>query len=191
MANSTTEAAAGKRDRLIASARELFHQRGVASPSIAEIAERAEVPPGNVYYYFKTRDDLIEAVIESRAKDVAELLGSLDRKQSPAARLKALARSWYDVRDLVAAHGCPLGSLSVGLSAEGRGLDREAAELFATLIRWAEDQFRELGCRDPREHALALFSGVQGAALLANAFDDPAILSGQIRRLERWIDSLS
>jgi TetR/AcrR family transcriptional repressor of nem operon len=181
----------GKRERLIASARDLVHRHGVERPTLAEIAEAADVPPGNVYYYFKTKDQLIEAVIESRETDVRELLTSLNRRRSPAARLKGLAHNWLEVKELVAAEGCPLGTLSVELNNHGDGLDCQAPKLFSALVDWSEDQFREMGCKDPRDHALTLFSTVQGAALLSSAFRDPEILVTQVRRLERWIDSLS
>jgi TetR/AcrR family transcriptional regulator, transcriptional repressor for nem operon len=181
----------GKRERLIASARDLVHRQGVERPTLAEIAEAADVPPGNVYYYFKTKDQLIEAVIESRETEVRQLLTSLNRRRSPAARLKALAGNWLEVKELVAAQGCPLGTLSVEVNNHGKGLDCQAPKLFSALLDWSEDQFREMGCRDPRDQALTLFSTVQGAALLSNAFRDPEILASQVRRLERWIDSLA
>jgi hypothetical protein len=44
---------------------------------------------------------------------------------------------------------------------------------------------------DPHELAITLFAGVQGGALLANALRDPTIMSGQVQRLERWIDTLA
>ncbi|MET0206114.1 MAG: hypothetical protein ABW228_02965 [Thermoleophilaceae bacterium] len=79
----------------------------------------------------------------------------------------------------------------VELNNHGNGLDRQAAKLFSALLDWSEDQFREMGCRDPRDQALTLFSTVQGAALLSSAFRDPEILASQVQRLERWIDSLA
>jgi AcrR family transcriptional regulator len=67
MANSTkTRERPGKRERLIASAADLLHRQGVERTTLAEIAKAADVPPGNVYYYFKTRDELVHAVIESQ-----------------------------------------------------------------------------------------------------------------------------
>jgi len=39
-----------------------------------------------------------------------------------------------------------------------------------------------MGCKDPRDQALTLFSTVHGAALLSSAFRDSEI---------RWIDSLA
>ena len=192
MANSrTATTTTAKRERLIASATELVYRDGVERPTLAQIAEAADVPLGNVYYYFKTKDELIDAVIESRAEQVRELLESLGRRRTPAARLKALARNWLEFRDMVAAQGCPLGTLSVELIDHGERLDCQAAKLFSALIDWSEDQFREIGVRDARGHALTLISTVQGAALLSSAFSDSEILISQVHRLERWIDSLA
>ena len=53
----------GKRERLIAAAVELVYRQGVARTTLADIAQAADVPVGNVYYYFKTKDDIIAAVV--------------------------------------------------------------------------------------------------------------------------------
>ena len=191
MTNSRPKKDGGKRERLIASAAELCHRYGLERPTLAEIADAADVPAGNVYYYFKTKDQLIEAVVESRAAEVRQLLATLDRRRSPAARLKALARNWVEVKQLVADEGCPLGTLSVDLNNHGDGLDRQAEKLFSALIDWSEDQFRQIEQRRAHEHAITLISTVQGAAILSNAFNDPEILVTQENLLERWIDSLA
>jgi TetR/AcrR family transcriptional regulator, transcriptional repressor for nem operon len=99
-------------------------------------------------------------------------------------------RNWDEMRETVARHGCPLGTLCSELDKTGGGADREAAAVLSVIVDWAEGQFRQLGRRDARDLALALFAGVQGAALLANTFRDPTILTRQGRHLERWIDSL-
>ena len=56
--------AAGKRERLVAAARKMFHEQGVEKTTLAEIAAAAEVPVGNVFYYFKTKDAIVSAVID-------------------------------------------------------------------------------------------------------------------------------
>ena len=119
------------------------------------------------------------------------LIASVERARTPQARLNALVRNWVDMRDAVVRHGCPMGTLCAELDKDEGGLDRDAARVLAVIIDWVEDQFRQLGRSDARDLAVALFSGIQGAALLANAFRDPTILSRQARHLERWIDSLS
>jgi AcrR family transcriptional regulator len=190
MTNSVGTTRPGKRERLVDSAGELLHRQGVERSTLAEIAQAADVPPGNVYYYFKTRDELVRAVIEARRAEIRGLLDSIDRRPAPRARLKALVRSWDDVADLVAASGCPLGSLSSELNKHGDALADEAAQLFHLVIDWASAQFKALGRRDGRDLAITLFAGVQGAALLANTLRDPKVMSREVRRLERWIDSV-
>jgi TetR/AcrR family transcriptional regulator, transcriptional repressor for nem operon len=191
MANSVASKSAGKRERLVASATGLFHEQGMHRTTLAEVAERADVPVGNVYYYFKTKDELVAAVLDSYEVQAATLIESFARGRTPQARLKALVRNWVEMRDAVVRHGCPMGTLCAELDKNQSGLDREAAKVLATIIDWAEDQFRQLGRSDARDLALALFSGIQGAALLANTFRDPTILTRQARHLELWIDSLS
>ena len=190
MANSVATSA-GKRERLVAGAATLFHEQGVHRTTLAEVAERADVPLGNVYYYFKTKDELVSAVLDGYLEQAATLIDTFGRGRTPQARLKALVRNWVDMREAVVRHGCPMGTLCAELDKNESGLDREAAKVLARIIDWAEDQFRQLGRSDARDLALALFSGIQGAALLANTFRDPTILNRQARRLERWIDSLS
>ena len=90
----------------------------------------------------------------------------------------------------MARHGCPIGSLCAELSKRHDGLDGNASEAFTMVIDWAEEQFRELGQRDARDLAIALFGAVQGAALLSNTLHDAELMVRQTRRLERWIDLL-
>ena len=70
------------------------------------------MPAGNVYYYFKTKDDVIAAVIEAHAQQVKTTLALIDaRHRSPKSRLKALVREFTAQSEIVAQYGCPLGSL--------------------------------------------------------------------------------
>jgi TetR/AcrR family transcriptional repressor of nem operon len=179
----------GKRERLVESARALIHEQGVHRTTLAEVAERADVPLGNVYYYFKSKDELVRAVLQGYQEQAGALVEAFERHRSPQARLKALVRNWADMRDEIVRHGCPMGTLCSELDKLGDGADRDAAAVMARIIDWAEDQFRELGRGDARDLAVGLFAGIQGAALLANTFRDPDILTRQGRHLERWIDS--
>lgn len=179
----------GKRERLIKSAKTLIHEQGVHPTTLADVAKRADVPPGNVYYYFKTKEDLIRAVVDSYLDDADTLLADLDRLRSPQSRLKGLTRGWLDVADTVADHGCPVGSLCAELNKSE--LRDAGAGILGRISTWAEKQFRQLGRRDARDLAMALLSGIQGSALLANTFHDDTIMARQARYLEKWIDSLA
>jgi len=191
MTDSSTELGTGKRQRLVASARELIHKQGVEKTTIADIAQAADVPVGNVYYYFKTKDELVDAAIDGHAADVRAMLGSLARHRTPQARLKALIRELMSQRELAADYGCPLGSLCSELDKRTDTLARSCSELLQLPVDWAAQQFRLMGRRDARDLAVALIASYEGIALLTNTFHDPELMTREGRRLERWIDSLA
>ncbi|MFD4912558.1 TetR/AcrR family transcriptional regulator [Streptomyces virginiae] len=181
----------GKRERLATAAAQVLHAQGVAQTTLADIAQAAEVPVGNVYYYFKTKDDLVEAAIDAHAENLRAMIAALDELPTPAERLKALLAGWVERRELTARYGCPTGTLASELDKRADGLDRSIATVMRALLDWVEQQFRAMGHPDAREPAVALIASYQGISLLTNTFRDPDLMTVEARRLERWIDSLA
>ncbi|WP_179852865.1 TetR/AcrR family transcriptional regulator [Streptomyces sp. 1331.2] len=183
--------ASQKRRRLSAAAARVLHEQGVERTTLADIAREADVPVGNVYYYFKTKDELVRAALSEHGAYLDELTGGLEQLADPRDRLKALVQAWIDQRDLAARFGCPTGTLAVELDKRADGdLDVEAGAMLRRLLDWAAGQFRELGLPDPDGLALTLVAGYQGMSLLANALRDPDVMTREGARLLRWLDSL-
>jgi TetR/AcrR family transcriptional regulator, transcriptional repressor for nem operon len=180
-----------KRERLVEGARDALYEQGVERTTIADVARAAEVPLGNVYYYFKTKDELIAAVIERHLRSIEALLAALEHHRSPAERLKALVRALTDEHDSIVEHGCPLGSLCFELDKRNDAFGRRQAPLLQLPIDWATEQFRALGARYPHDQAVALIAAYQGIALLTNTLGDPDLMAREARRLERWIDQFA
>ncbi len=192
MTDSAARAArAGKRERLVTAACQVLYEQGVERTTLADIALAADVPVGNVYYYFKTKDQLVEAAIRAHGERLRTTLAALDRRRTPQGRLKGILREWMSQRELVAKYGCPFGTLACELDKLTNGLDRTAADMMGILTGWVEQQFRAMGRADARDLAISLVASYQGIALLTNAFRDPELMAREGRRLERWIDSLS
>jgi TetR/AcrR family transcriptional regulator, transcriptional repressor for nem operon len=194
VANSTRgrRQGADKRRRLTAAAARVVHEQGAERTTIADIAVAAGVPVGNVYYYFKTKDELVRAALTEQASYLAGLTTRLDQLPGPLHRLKGLIAAWVDQRDVAARFGCPTGTLAVELDKRGDGtLDAEAAAVIRQLLDWAEEQFRQLGQPDPAGLAITLLAGYQGMSLLANALRDPGIMTREGDRLTRWLDTLA
>ena len=189
--SAVRDAPAGKRERLVAAACQVLHEQGVERTTLADIAQAAGVPVGNVYYYFKTKDQLVEAAINAHGELLETTLAALDRRRTPQARLKGIIHEWTSQRELVARYGCPFGSLACELDKRTSGLDGTAASTLRILTGWVEQQFRSMGRADARDLAFALVASYQGIALLTNTFRDPELMVREGRRLERWIDSLS
>jgi TetR/AcrR family transcriptional repressor of nem operon len=168
-----------------------MYENGVEKSALADIAAAADVPLGNVYYYFKTKDALVSAVIEDYQQTFGELRTLVSQGADPAARLKALVAALTERRERLASYGCRIGSLSSELSKRGDDSGAAVAAILAGLIDWAEIQFREMGRADARELATALIAAYEGIAVLAAALRDPGLISTETARLSRWIDSLT
>jgi TetR/AcrR family transcriptional repressor of nem operon len=180
----------GKRERLTAAAVQMLHEQGVEKTTLADVARAADIPVGNVYYYFKTKDELVEAAIGAHAQGLQAMIASLAELSTPQDRLKTLISGWVQQRDLAARFGCPTGTLCSELDKRADGLDRTAARVMQGLIDWSEQQFRSMGRSDSRDLAVALIAAYQGISLLTNTFRDPELMTREGDRLERWIDSL-
>ncbi|MBF6354116.1 TetR/AcrR family transcriptional regulator [Nocardia higoensis] len=169
----------------------MFHRQGVEKTTIADIARAAEVPVGNVYYYFKTKDELVRAAIGAHARTLDDMIAELDELDDPADRLRAMVRGWTENRDMAARFGCPTGTLATELDKRRDGLDSELADVMRALVEWSEQQFARMGRSDAHELAVALIAAYQGISLLTNTFRDPELMETEGHRLERWIDSLA
>ncbi|MFH9350358.1 TetR/AcrR family transcriptional regulator [Kitasatospora sp. NPDC017646] len=184
-------AAAAKRRRLSAAAARVLHEQGVERTAIADIAKAADVPVGNVYYYFKTKDDLVEAALTEHAARLTALTDELDRLPDPRARLKALVHAWLSQRETAARYGCPTGTLAAELDKRTPGgLDHTAAQVIRRLLDWTTAQFHALGTADPDGNAVTLIAAYQGMSLLTNALRDPDLMTREGTRLLSWLDNV-
>ena len=179
-----------KGERLIAAACEVMYAQGVEKTTLADIAAAAGIPLGNVYYYFKTKNDLLQAVIETHLHEIGATLAAIEAAHAtPRERLKALFGALAEQSDLIARQGCPHGSLCLELDkrADGPGL---AAELIRVPVDWAERQFQAMGRPDARDLAVEVIARYQGTALLTSTLRDPDLMAREADRIVQWIDAL-
>jgi TetR/AcrR family transcriptional regulator, transcriptional repressor for nem operon len=180
----------GKRKRLTDAACRVFYANGVERTTLADVAAAAGVPLGNVYYYFKTKHDLIGAVVEAHLSEAREMLAGVEAAHDdPRDRLKALFAALTEQSELIARYGCPHGSLCTELDKlpDGPGL---AAELMRVPLDWAERQFSALGRADARDLAVEVIARYQGSALLASTLRDPGLMARESARVAAWLDAI-
>ena len=181
---------AEKRFELVRAASHLLHEQGFYRTTLADVAGRAAIPLGNVYYYFRTKEALAEAVVHGHVSALeAHLAGFVVAHVDPRKRLRALVLGPLGYVDLVVRFGCPHGSLCQELDklSSDSPLARAAARLLGVYIEWANTQFRALGFapRDARSRAQDLVGSIQGAMLIAHTMRSRATLERQLHRLER------
>lgn len=180
-----------KRVRLITGADKLFHQQGINTTTLANIAQLADVPLGNVYYYFKSKESIILAVIEYRLKMLQQLFEELNAITTPKERIKALVEKLVSNSEVITGFGDPLGSLCLELSKENGELHKAAVALMQIVMSWCETQFNELGKQSTaKQLALHLVASLQGISLLTLTFKNPNYLKEYSVFLANWLNTI-
>jgi len=184
-------AATNKRERLVQAAKDLIHRQGYNKTTLADIADSSGVPLGNVYYYFKTKDEIGSAVIHERSEELDHMYDQWNELPNALDRLNALLDLPLQMRAVITSSGCPIGSLAQELNKENNDLTSEAARLLNNQVDWAAEQFKQLGSPRPEEDAVFLLSTIQGSLLFANSLRQPDTVNRQISRLRKWLENFT
>jgi len=181
-----------KRDRMIEAAKAKFYQQGVARTTLADIAQQAQVPLGNVYYHFQMKEALVQAVVQAHMQELHSMFRKWDRIADPCQRLLALLKIACEHEHVLARYGCPYGSLCQELDKEDDQLANVAAQIFQVYLDWTETQFRLQGSdeQEAKDLAIDLISSLQGTYVLTASFRSPELLERKLQRLEMWIRTL-
>lgn len=79
------------RERLIDVARQLFARQGIENTTMNDIASASDRGRRTVYTYFRTKDDIYQAVIEDESKKMLqELEAKVGHESTPGGKLRAL-----------------------------------------------------------------------------------------------------
>ena len=179
-----------KRERLISAADALIHRQGFHRTTLAHIAEEAKVPLGNVYYYFKTKEDICKAVIMERKQELSHMLKNCCRRREPKEALMNLIKVMISHRKELVEAGCPLGGLCQELDEEFAGLMDSADSCMKFLVAWSTEQFRLMGMKQAEQLGFEFVARIEGVILLGNILNDPQQLKQQLKAVADWITGL-
>src|SRR5258708_13985382 len=127
-----------KRSRLVSAAVDLAYQNGFGATSLADIAREAKVPLGNVYYYFKTKDEIGDAIVELRLAQLSAQRQRWSEAGSPKDRLCACVQAVFENKGFLAQRACPVGTFCSQRHKTGGPVPTRATELLAQHIAWIE-----------------------------------------------------
>jgi AcrR family transcriptional regulator len=181
------------RQRIVEAANRLFYHQGYNRTSFSDVVEAANVPRGNIYYYFKTKDEILEAAIRYRVERITLMLEAWNGTyRTPIERLHRFIAILTNSADAIMRYGCPMGTLNTELGKDQDRLQQQAENLFKIFESWLADQFSELGyAGEAYELALRLMSMGQGINVMAHVHNDPGFLRREKERLDRWVDDLA
>lgn len=186
------DTASTTRALIVQAADELFYQRGFDHTSFADIAQAVKISRGNFYYHYKTKDEILDAVIDARRAKIRAMLAHWDSEsETPEQCIRSFIHILIANQALIEQYGCPVGSLCGEMAKLDHPLRGKASELFTEFRDWLRGHFIRLG-RDAEADALAMhvLARSQGIAILANTFHDKDFVAYEVRQLEAWLDTL-
>ena len=179
------------RDHIVEAADRLFYRRGYEHTSFSDIADVVRISRGNFYYHFKTKDEILDAVIDARLADTEAMLERWEAEgHQPADRIRSFIKILIANRADLKRYGCPVGTLCAELAKLDHASQAEANRLFTLFRTWLRRQFTLLGRgADADALAMHLLARSQGVATLASAFRDEAFIKREVAQLCDWLRS--
>lgn len=161
------------RERLIATAAELFRRQGYAQTGVNQIIQEANATSGSFYHFFSAKEDLLLAVVDHMAAAFeAEVFEpAAERSDDPIEELFAvLALYRRQLADGGMVVGSPMASLSAEVSENHPHVRARLAEVFASWAGRVEGLLAAAGDRlppglDRRALAELVVCAVEGAVL--------------------------
>lgn len=163
-------AAADTRTQVLSVARELFVAQGFAATTTRELADRLGFTKAALYYHFRTKDDLLAALVEPIIAQLRRLVTDSPLRRSAAAR-RALLAAYIDIAasdlDLVRV-------LTEDPSAARRPATAEHAAHYQRMLHLLCGH--EKPDTTERARARAALGAIRDALIRAEEDEDPEIL---------------
>jgi AcrR family transcriptional regulator len=83
-------------DRILVAALELFSEHGFEGTTLQQIADRLGVTKAALYYHFRSKDELLSALVDPAVADLDDLLNEHESGRSTAGRRRAFLDAYID-----------------------------------------------------------------------------------------------
>ena len=168
----TKEDAEQTRLKVIAAALELFSRNGYSNTTLAMIAEAAGFSRGPIYWHFKSKDELYQAVLTVSQEPLERLIErSRELAGKPAAALEHFVNEWfrlllddrwYRQSFEILLNKTELTAQMASTLKRERKLTRDMVQLLEELIELGQQEQVIQHCQAPRALALLLYSSLMG-----------------------------
>ena len=180
------------RERIIEAANRLFYTKGFNQTSVSDVADSVGITKGNLHYHFKSKEELLEAIINFRKTSINEMLEQWnDEFPEAKAKLKRFVQMLLNEEKDIIRYGCPMGSLNAELGKFQPTLQANSKEMFDLFQHWLEVVFKQLDSKKSKARSRHLLAMGQGASMMSYVYSDAKILKDECRLMNEWIDALN
>ncbi|WP_095590197.1 TetR/AcrR family transcriptional regulator [Actibacterium ureilyticum] len=162
------------RDRILSAATELFCHNGFAATGVDTIAHHAGTAKSTLYAHFKSKDNLIEAVLEREGQAWRSwFFGQLNKTAgTPAQKIASvfdILELWFSDPEF---YGCPFINAISESNSEDDRLRAAVASHKSHLNLWLHAQALEMGFSDPGALVRQMTVLIDGAIVAAQVSRD-------------------
>lgn len=177
------------RRQIVEAADQLFYRQGFEHTSFTDIAQAVSISRGNFYYHFKTKDEILDAVINHRLETTQRMLDEWEAEsQTPEECIRRFIQILIMNKAKIKQYGCPVGTLCTELAKLNHGSQAEANKLFELFQAWLRKQFVLLGFdAEADDLAMHVLARSQGIATLAQAFRNEEFIRREVTLMEDWL----
>jgi AcrR family transcriptional regulator len=182
----------------VTAALELFWSRGYERTSLAEVCRAAEVNPGSLYYFFPSKESLLESTLDRLLETIEEglLHPAWEGVTDPIERIFALLDAYR--RGLEASaftYGCPVGSMALEWREPPEGVRRRLAANFDAWTSAVRQCLEAASDRLPPgtdldRLATFVLTTMEGGVMLARTHRHAAAFDRSVAALRDYSDRL-
>jgi AcrR family transcriptional regulator len=186
------------RQRIVESALYLFWLRGYAATSIGEVLERAKANPGSFYFLFKTKEELLLAVLDLyiQSLDAVVMNPVLAEISDPIDRIFGVLNFYrQNLLKTGCTYGCPIGRLALEIPEEQSRITRRIADNFDGWTAAIEKCLADARPRLPAStglHSLSKFvlTTMEGGVMQSRAHQSIEPFEASVQHLRAYFDLL-
>lgn len=172
-----------KKEILIESAFELFQEHPYQSATLAMLSEKSQIPLGNIYYYFKSKELLLEAVVDFFVAKIRARLVECQNQGSSKARLKLFLQYYLNDSAHICQWGDPLFLLTRSLPPEQ---EKKIQEFLELIQKWIIQQFQHEPSAQMK--GLTFMSRLYGIVALAGVHKDKSLYEKHLSQFLAELD---
>ena len=152
------------REKILSAALELFAKKGFHATSISQIAKKAKISKGLMYNYFKSKDKLLDEIIQNGFTELAGLSYHSTKSTSPEEQLRNYVSAVLDNLYANFAYWQLYLALLVHPDIQKR-YEKKLKVFRDEYVNQFSKLFRKLGAKDPKLEAFLLGTYFDGLVL--------------------------
>ncbi|PUA39247.1 TetR/AcrR family transcriptional regulator [Paenibacillus elgii] len=179
------------RDIVLRVATDLFLTKGYLATSMDEIVVESKVSKTNIYYYFKSKDELLSAIVETLVQTYTGMIHDvISRKNLTVQERITTLLHLLTRQELECLGGCPFLTLYSQMPQDAHLLREKISRFFRDQVDLLEAlltegiRSRQISAQLPaRSTAQFIVSAVEGGLILQHVSQDPNVLENTLQFL--------